>query len=886
MADALVRLKFDSKEYDSKIERARKGLLDFEESLQKAGKSFKDADAEQVKFVQQLGNFQTVARTAKGQVAELTKAYTDLKLQYDKLSEADKSSDFGKGMAASLNQLKTRIHDSKTELDSISKELNGNTGLNSALDALTSKLGITGNLTEMLTSKTALMAGAIGASVTAVTAATKAWADYNAELAKQDQQTTVITGLKGDDANRMTDGVRALASTYNVDFRQAVEAANTLMSQFGESGDSALQLLRDGMQGMIQGDGPKLLQMIQQYAPAFHDAGVSASQLVAVIQNSEGGIFTDQNMSAIVMGIKNIRLMTKQTSEALAKMGIDGEEMSKKMSEGSMTVFDALKQVAEKLKDVDSGSKTAGEVMQTVFGRQGAMAGTNLAKAIESLNTNLDETKTQTGDVGKSLADLQSATERLNTAIRNCFEYDGWDQMANSIKSQLITAIAVVIEKLGDVKKFFTEAEIAGVNLFENVRTSALNALGPLGRMLDLWLKINQAKNDYNGIASGASHGAALSGALLGNGSSGSSDDSGGDGGSGGGGGGGNASQKIENVKDSVADLTQQMKELQEAQQQVTDNEGWAQYQSQIDALSSKIDDIKGKVQEIDIDALFPQLDVSDQQRGTPKTPLQEAQDAIRVQISDQNVQVDENTFTNLLQVAVQNGIDSLDADFSSFQEMLGEGLNIPDESWEAFVEKLNEQLSDLGIDPIKLDVTTGNIKAITNDTKEMTNAWKSAASAVSSVGGAMKQIDDPAAKIAGIVAEAIASIALGYANASSQASEMGPWVWLAFAAAGLATTITTIAQIKQATSGNYAEGGIVPGSSFSGDNVRAYGLNSGELILNRAQQGSIAEQLTAGEAAAGGDPIVRVSGEDLIIVMNTALRRRGYGNLAIGDFN
>ena len=96
-AEPLVRLKFDSKEYDSKIERARKGILDFEESLQKAGKSFKDADAEQVKFAQQLGNFQTVARTAKGQVAELTKAYTDLKLQYDKLSEADKSSDFGKG---------------------------------------------------------------------------------------------------------------------------------------------------------------------------------------------------------------------------------------------------------------------------------------------------------------------------------------------------------------------------------------------------------------------------------------------------------------------------------------------------------------------------------------------------------------------------------------------------------------------------------------------------------------------------------------------------------------------------------------------------------------------------------------------------------------------
>lgn len=146
MADALVRLKFDSKEYDAKIERARKGLLDFQDSLEKAGKSFKDADTEQVKFAQQLGNFQTVARTAKGQVAELTKAYTDLKMQYDKLSDADKNSDFGKGLAASLDTLKTRIKEGNAELKNIGQEL-GNTatasnGAGSALDALTSKFGI------------------------------------------------------------------------------------------------------------------------------------------------------------------------------------------------------------------------------------------------------------------------------------------------------------------------------------------------------------------------------------------------------------------------------------------------------------------------------------------------------------------------------------------------------------------------------------------------------------------------------------------------------------------------------------------------------------------------------------------------------------------------
>ena len=199
-----------------------------------------------------------------------------------------------------------------------------------------------------------------------------------------------------------------------------------------------------------------ILSMIQQFAPSFRDAGISASQLVAIIQNSEGGIFTDENMNAIVMGIKNIRLMTNQPSEALSKMGIDGQKMSEQLSNGSLTIFDALKQVSAQLKNVDSNSQTAGEVMQTVFGRQGAMAGTNLAKAIEQLNTNLEETKKQTGEVGEAFADLQAANEKLNVAIRDAFSYDGWDEMVTGIRSKLITVLAEVIDKLGQIRSYFS----------------------------------------------------------------------------------------------------------------------------------------------------------------------------------------------------------------------------------------------------------------------------------------------------------------------------------------------------------------------------------------------------------------------------------------------
>ena len=504
MAESVLKLKVESTEYNNKIKRAAEGLQQYADRCRKAGGTLEVVEKDTVEFAKSLGRMETVSKTAKGSLNEMTKAFTDLKMQYKQLTDAEKASPYGKALNDSLNQLKGRIREAQNDLKSINQELQGGKfgQFGSILDGIGQKMGVNANITELLTSRTALLTGTIGASATAVVAATKAWADYNAEIAKQQQITTVTTGLKGDEADRMTAAARALSKTYGVDFRDAINAANTIISQFGKTGDETIQLLRDGMQGMIMGDGGKLLSMIQQYAPAFRDAGVSASQLVAVIQNSEGGIFTDQNMNAIVMGIKNIRLMTKSTSDALAQLGIDGRSMTKALNEGTLSVFDALKQVMGQLQKVESGSQTAGEVMQRVFGRQGAAAGTNLAKAIETLNLNLEETKQQTGEVGKSFDELYNANVRLEKALQKTFGYKGWEEMANGIKTMLVTAMAEVLEKVNKINQAF-ETNF-GVSFFDGIFNAATNALGPMGKVLQAIRDINKEKAG-GGSGSGSS---------------------------------------------------------------------------------------------------------------------------------------------------------------------------------------------------------------------------------------------------------------------------------------------------------------------------------------------------------------------------------------------
>ena len=159
---------------------------------------------------------------------------------------------------------------------------------------------------------------------------------------------------------------------------------------------------------------------------------------------------------------------------------------------------------------------------------------------------------------------------------------------------------------------------------------------------------------------------------------------------------------------------------------------------------------------------------------------------------------------------------------------------------------------------------------------KSTTTAWQAAASALATAGAAIQQIDDPAAKIAGILATAVANIALGFASASAMTGGVaGVFGWIAATTAGLATMLSTITAIKSVTSaGNFAEGGVIGGNSYSGDNLIAH-VNSGETILNAAQSDAIAAQLNANPFG-NLQLSTKLTGTELLILLNNTNRSLG----------
>lgn len=181
-------------------------------------------------------------------------------------------------------------------------------------------------------------------------------------------------------------------------------------------------------------------------------------------------------------------------------------------------------------------------------------------------------------------------------------------------------------------------------------------------------------------------------------------------------------------------------------------------------------------------------------------------------------------------------------------------------------------------------DKFAASIETLAERTERLHETWDLVAGSISTVGGALAGLEDPTARIIGTVMQAVATLGLAYAEASAKAAKLGPVAWLGFAATGLATFVGAASTIKNTTKGGFAEGGIVPGNYY-GDQLSTanYGISSGELILNKAQQNAIAGQL---RQAGGMELTATISGEQIRFVLNNYGRRTGRGEVLTSKFN
>lgn len=295
------------------------------------------------------------------------------------------------------------------------------------MDGLTGKLKAFGKTAIGLVMNPyfAALAGVVGVGMTF-----KWFYDYNKGLMEATRLTKEFTGYTGEALETMRNSIAATADSMGKDFNDVLATADNLMANYHLSGEEAMKVINDGFASGADLSGD-MLNKIQQYAPTFHDAGISADQMVAIIQQTRSGIFSDKGLDIIDMASKKIREMSSGTASSLDAIGISSKQVQQDLANGTKSTFDVIQEVSTKMKNFGADSQQVGDVLKNVFGKQGAQAGIQLIEQLDTMTTDIEEVKKQTGEWGETQLENIKLHKELNSYLSSMFDMSqhGFEEM-------------------------------------------------------------------------------------------------------------------------------------------------------------------------------------------------------------------------------------------------------------------------------------------------------------------------------------------------------------------------------------------------------------------------------------------------------------------------
>jgi phage-related minor tail protein len=211
--------------------------------------------------------------------------------------------------------------------------------------------------------------------------------------------------LADDELQRVTENAFRLSDTFGVETPESINAAKTLMEDFGLTSDQAFDFIASGFQRGLDRSGD-FLDTIGEYSTQFANGGADAGQFFSLMESGlQGGMLgTDKAADAFKEFRVRIQDGSKTTSEALAALGIDADEMAAGMADGTVTAADAFQLVVDKLNEVDDENVRM-QAGVGLLGTQFEDLGTDAALALSTIGTNM--------------GDLEGAASSLDTKYNN-----------------------------------------------------------------------------------------------------------------------------------------------------------------------------------------------------------------------------------------------------------------------------------------------------------------------------------------------------------------------------------------------------------------------------------------------------------------------------------
>ena len=898
MAENIIKLRVDSEEYEGKIKRAAQGLQALGQNLRSAGKTFADADKDAVKFAKELGNMQTVSNTARGKISELSAAFVNLKSDYMKMTDAEKQSPIGQAMSKSLEELKNRTIDAKRELEDLNNELNtmktaetssggGSGGLFSS-DKLSGMLQVFGgNVMTKIAGAGMNFASELGDMV-----------QQGIELAKQGEgiriaferlgRGDILDGLRQATHGTVTDIELMKAAVKFNDFKLPVEELGTMLAFAQQKAKDTGQSVDYMVDSIVTGLGRKSLMILD-------NLGLSAAEIKDKM--AETGDMT-KAVGAIIR-------------EQMSKAGDYVETAADRAAQANVSLQNKMEELGRKFAPLEEASNNFWTSMK--IGILDVIGGplTNLLNKLTEAGRLMNAYGQMggSGKVGRMTANLAGAREENRQSIYQQQQAKIWDYInrrenymkdrqrwvsgggqneelrqrlidqaksfgtsnVNDIQAQIDAAKKMLAEYQQAAKQILTpvKADIDTKGAEQNVESLKVKlieletqrkkaiAAGDTDLSKNLAKQINQVKADIKGLGGSTTSAKKVS---------------------------------VVPTEGSIDAQTKKVQDLQKAWRSAADDTSREEIKKQIDEAQFALDKMLGKVKDRPkmeaVEMKLPEGGIGSLVQDTrtrQENGLAVLKQKIKLEIDQEALKADTNTLQTILKDAIQNGITDLDFQLMGLGDEIAKGFNIPDEKWNEIIEQYNAKLKEKGLGPLNLDLATGktdtnkgvkasdDLSKMNQDVSKMSSSINGIFSGIQQMGfdipegmsemlGALQGMTTIMTTITAIlsVIEATTSV-----TAATSAVKSIPVIGWALAHGGIV----------------HAAGGYqIPGNHMSGDMVPAM-VNSGELVLNKAQQGNLASQLQDNERGGGYTPS-HVSGEQIWIALNNYTRRTGQGEL------
>lgn len=514
---------------DAKTDKAQQELRQLERATSDLSKEMKarqnrmlDLEAAGKKETAEYKRLQAEVKNYSSQIAENNKKLRELRSAMDvnamTMSQLKKHA---KELQTALNNTSKAANPKEYEhLASQLRSVNGRmselrrdaSGLTDSMGKQSS--GIMGKFEGMFSSisggwtKLVGVATAAVASISAVIEGAKWWYNYNVEIEEAQRLTREFFNIQGDELVHTQSQISALASQMGKDYKDVLGSVDTLMDQYGITAQEAINNIKNGLQAGADVNGTFLSQ-IQQFAPAFSDAGASVNDLVASITQTRSGLFNEAGMGLIQTATNRIRTMSSSTQNALNAIGISSKQLEADLISGKTSILEAIKMISGKIKELPENSMQVGEVMKSVFGKTASNEGMKLVKTLADMSTNMEELKGVTGEYGELQREEVDAQAELNEKMSKFFGLGehGFDELTMKAKIFGVKALSKIIDYTVKIINYFidlyNESKVfrAGIEHIKNNFKSTwevfkfgvylvIDGFKGMGRMAKAWAKV------------------------------------------------------------------------------------------------------------------------------------------------------------------------------------------------------------------------------------------------------------------------------------------------------------------------------------------------------------------------------------------------------------